>query len=53
MKFLKTEEIIFLEVKSMDETLKKQLEITACKVRLGILEEYSTQSRVIRADRSL
>lgn len=37
----------------MDETLKKQLEITACKVRLGILEEYSTQSRVIRADRSL
>ena len=22
----------------MDETLKKQLEITACKVRLGILE---------------
>ena len=29
---------IYLEVFCMDATLKKQLEITACKVRLGIIE---------------
>lgn len=37
----------------MDETLKKQLEITACKVRLGILEGVFNAKSGHPADRSL
>ena len=36
----------------MDETLKKQLEITACKVRLGILEGVGSSGRIALYRRS-
>ena len=36
----------------MDATIKKQLEKTACKVRMGVIEGVYNASRVTRADRS-